>query len=212
MVEEEKEVNQPKEYGNGFGIAGFILGLLSVLLIWFFSPAWILAILGLIFSIIQLKKKKTGLAVAGLVLSIIGIILPLILVAAVTLIWAVVIPQMQEDLESSSSMVCFDASALISVVDDGTTCLADNGVLNVKVTRGAGEFDLSRLDISLSHEGNSRTKKVTSNLPSPGSESIFQLTDLGLPSVSAVSVAAVVMTSEGEKICDGSRMISVSQC
>ncbi len=58
-------------FGKGWGIAGFILGLLSIFL---GVIGLIPAILGLIFCIIQFKKGKTGLAIAGLILSIIGIV------------------------------------------------------------------------------------------------------------------------------------------
>jgi hypothetical protein len=61
---------------NGWGIAGFTIGLCAVLLslfVWFISP--IFSILGLIFSIIQIRKNRTGLAIAGLILSIIALII-----------------------------------------------------------------------------------------------------------------------------------------
>jgi hypothetical protein len=63
-----------KEASKGFGIAGFVLGLLSVLGFFVFFLSLPMAILGLIFSILQLRNNKTGLAIAGLVLSIVGII------------------------------------------------------------------------------------------------------------------------------------------
>lgn len=69
--------------GKGFGITGFILSLLSIISLFLSLGlisslvssifALIFGILGLIFCIIQLKKERTGLAIAGLVISIIGI-------------------------------------------------------------------------------------------------------------------------------------------
>lgn len=65
---------------RGFGIAGFISSLLSIASL-FLSMGALSGILGLIFGIlglvlcvIQLKKQRTVLAIAGLVISIIGII------------------------------------------------------------------------------------------------------------------------------------------
>lgn len=59
-----------KQIGKGLGIAGFVLSIVSV----FFFIVPILLIIGevlaLIFSISQMKKKSTGLAIAGLVISI----------------------------------------------------------------------------------------------------------------------------------------------
>ena len=62
------------EKNNGYRIAGFILGLLSVL-----SGGLVLAILGLVFSIkcrkvLKENNQKDGLVTAGFVLSIIGIV------------------------------------------------------------------------------------------------------------------------------------------
>lgn len=68
---------QGQPVGTGFGIAGFVLGLISVIS---FGYLGVLGILGLIFSILQLRKKKTGLAIAGLVLSIIGLVFLLIII------------------------------------------------------------------------------------------------------------------------------------
>ena len=54
---------------NGFAIAGFVCSLVS----WF--VLWPLAIVGIIFSAIGLKSERKGLAIAGLVLGIVGIVL-----------------------------------------------------------------------------------------------------------------------------------------
>ena len=58
-------------FSKGWGIAGFILGLISI----FIGVLGLIpGILGLIFCIMQFKKGRTGLAIAGLILSIIGIV------------------------------------------------------------------------------------------------------------------------------------------
>jgi len=75
---------------TGFGIAGFILGLLSVLLFWFYIIGPLLGIVGLIFSIIQIKKNKTKLSIAGLILSIIGIILGVFMIIALVAFWNII--------------------------------------------------------------------------------------------------------------------------
>lgn len=67
------------EKGKGLGIAGFVLSLIGIVFLILFPLALVLGILGLIFSIIQLRRNKTGLAIAGLVISIIVIIGAIIL-------------------------------------------------------------------------------------------------------------------------------------
>jgi hypothetical protein len=77
---------------KGFGIASFVCGLLSILL-WFAPYIGLpLGILGIIFSIKQRKINSTGLATAGLILGIIGIVIDtliifIILIALFAAIW-----------------------------------------------------------------------------------------------------------------------------
>lgn len=79
---------QPK---NGFGTAGFVLGLVG--LIFAFIPligvvAWPLTILGLVFGLIGTLRARSGkatnkgIAISGLVLSIIGLVICIIWTAA----------------------------------------------------------------------------------------------------------------------------------
>lgn len=76
---------------NGLGTAGFVLGLIGLI----FSPipfigvvAWPLVILGLIFSLIGLgraakgRATNKGLAVAGVVVSVVGLVICILWVAA----------------------------------------------------------------------------------------------------------------------------------
>lgn len=73
------------DQGKGLGVASLILGLLSLIVIWF-TGAWggfyvidgIMAIVGIILGAIGIAKSKpraNGMAIAGLILSIIGLIL-----------------------------------------------------------------------------------------------------------------------------------------
>lgn len=68
----------PNNKGDSFGVAGFTLGLLSIIFYLYFPVSGVMAILGLVYSSIQVKRNKTRLSVAGLVLSIIGLVLSLI--------------------------------------------------------------------------------------------------------------------------------------
>lgn len=76
-------VNQVVEKSNTMGIAGFVLALLGLIFCWVPVLGWILWILGVIFSIIGVCRPKKGLAIAGLVISFIGIILLIVAVGAI---------------------------------------------------------------------------------------------------------------------------------
>ncbi len=67
---------QPKgEENNGIGIAGFVLSILALVLSCVPFLNFILWILGLVFSAIGLSKRPKGFATAGLIISLLGLII-----------------------------------------------------------------------------------------------------------------------------------------
>jgi len=76
-------INQQQKKSNGLGTAGFVLALIALFLGWVPVLGWILWLLGLIFSFIGVFKKPKGLAIAGLVISLIGIIVLIVIFAGV---------------------------------------------------------------------------------------------------------------------------------
>lgn len=72
-----------KRKTNGLGVAGFVMALLGLLLCWIPILGWIIWLLGLLFSLIGLFKSPRGLAIAGMIISLITFV---ILVAFIGLI------------------------------------------------------------------------------------------------------------------------------
>ena len=72
-------ITQVAPKSNGLGITGFVCALVALLFSWVPVLGWILWVLGLIFSAVGLAKAPRGLAIA-----LIGLILLIILAAAVT--------------------------------------------------------------------------------------------------------------------------------
>ncbi|TSE00654.1 DUF4190 domain-containing protein [Skermania sp. ID1734] len=73
----------PIQQSNGLGTAGFVVGLLGFLAsIPFGFLAWILVLPGLVLSAIGIRREPKGLAIAGLVLSILGLIICVVWVVA----------------------------------------------------------------------------------------------------------------------------------
>ena len=68
-------IQQAPAASNAMGTAGFIIALVTIFLFWITVLGWILWLLGLIFSGIGVTRKPKGLAIAGLVISLIGLIL-----------------------------------------------------------------------------------------------------------------------------------------
>ena len=68
-------INQTEKRSNGIGTTGFVLALIAIFLGWVPILGWIIWLLGLIFSFIGVFKRPKGLSIAGLVISLIGIVL-----------------------------------------------------------------------------------------------------------------------------------------
>ena len=66
----------------GFGITGFILGILSILFAGYLGG--ILAIVGFVFCLIQRKKNPTKLATAGIILNVIGVVLSILFITVIS--------------------------------------------------------------------------------------------------------------------------------
>jgi len=74
------EQKVPKK--NGIGLAGFILALIALFTDWIPVLGWIVWALGAIFSIIGLFKAPRGFAIAGFIISFIGLIILIAVVGA----------------------------------------------------------------------------------------------------------------------------------
>ncbi|MBP5572519.1 MAG: hypothetical protein J6X39_07615 [Bacteroidales bacterium] len=71
-----EQITAPKaQEKNGMGIAGFVLAMVALFSSWVPFARWIVWLLGLIFSLIGLGKQPKGFAVAGLIISLIGLAL-----------------------------------------------------------------------------------------------------------------------------------------
>lgn len=114
----QQTVQQPS---NGLGTAGFVLGLIGLLLS--FIPvigvvAWPLVILGIVFSAVGMGKASKGratnkgLSIAGLVLSIVGLI--------ICVVWAVAFKDAADDLEEEANreaVIVYEVSGDATGVD-----------------------------------------------------------------------------------------------
>ena len=76
-------INQVTNNTNGIGTAGFVCALVALFLGWVPVLGWVLWVVGLILSIVGITKQPKGLAIAGLIISLIGIILLLAVFGAI---------------------------------------------------------------------------------------------------------------------------------
>jgi flagellin-like protein len=183
---------------------------------------------------IKMKNNKKGIsAIVATVLII------LITVAAVTIIWAAIIPMIQDQIGGSTE--CFDASAALVVKGDNScvnyvcsdgvylteaTCLAAAGTwaptsVAVQVHQGTGKFKLVDLEIIVGAAGTTDIVKVSdmvgSTLPSQNGDKVYtidvdDLSGITAEDIDEAGVAAVVTSGNTQKTCEKSGMVTISPC
>jgi len=67
-------IKQEEKKTNGIGTAGFIMSIVAIFLGWIPFLGWLIWLLGLILSFVGIFKMPKGLAIAGLVISLIGLV------------------------------------------------------------------------------------------------------------------------------------------
>ena len=163
-----------------------------------------------------MKSKKALSAVVATVLII------LITVAAVTIIWAAIIPMIKNKISGGS--LCLDAVSQVSLVKDGGyTCYTKNSsgsVLNLslQITHGAKDFDLSDIQVLVSSEGNTKTFMLSNlNLSMPGinEEKVYQINinkTRTVTSLDKVQIAPIVKVGSTQETCDISSEAVLDMC
>ena len=76
-------INQQEKKSNGVGTAGFVLSLIALFLGWIPVVGWIMWVLGLILSFVGVFKNPKGMSIAGLIISLIGFILLIVVFAGI---------------------------------------------------------------------------------------------------------------------------------
>lgn len=75
-------INQQNPPTNGIGVAGFVVALVTLFLFWVPVLNWILWLVGLVLSALGLRKKPKALAIAGVIISIVVLILMIVAAAS----------------------------------------------------------------------------------------------------------------------------------
>jgi len=69
----------PARNGNGFAIASLVLGILSLCGSWVFWCGGLMSVIGIVLGTLGLNSKGKGMAIAGIILSALGLIIAIIL-------------------------------------------------------------------------------------------------------------------------------------
>ncbi|KIC63359.1 hypothetical protein RM51_06675 [Chryseobacterium taiwanense] len=76
-------IQQEATPSNGIGIAGFVMSVIAIFVGWIPFLGWFVWVLGLILSFIGIFKTPKGFAIAGLIISLIGIVFFIFLFGAI---------------------------------------------------------------------------------------------------------------------------------
>jgi hypothetical protein len=164
----------PAQPSNGLGTAGFVVGIIG--LVFSFIPiigviAWPLVILGIIFSAIGFTRASKGratnkgLAIAGLVVSIVGLVM--------CILWVAVLNKAADDVEQEANreaVIVYEVSGDAANVDVTYTTFGDAAATNqetvatlpwTKEVKTTGIVKEGQLIVTTGEGGGSVTCKVT---------------------------------------------------
>ncbi len=162
-----------------------------------------------------MNNKKGISAIVATVLII------LITVAAVTIIWAAIIPMISNQLESGT--ICLDAVSAVQLKDEGYTCYSTTnnsykGFTDYNVTfqvgRTAKDFDLNALQVLISVGGDTSTQtyKLSDGELGPNSAGVFVVNGSNYNEATKIQIAPIVGVGVSENICDISATKTLTEC
>ncbi len=157
------------------------------------------------------NNKKAISAVVATVLII------LITVAAVTIIWAAIIPMINNQL--SKGTVCLDAVSQLTIKNKGYTCIDGNN-LKVQIGHGAADVDLADIQVLVYASGDTQSFNLvgdgiitdSSLLPNVNEEKTFTITPTNASIVDSVALAPIVTIGGSTQSCDAIAPVTIKPC
>lgn len=154
-----------------------------------------------------IQKKKGVSEVVSVVLII------MITVAAIAVLWTVVIPMIRDN--TTSGAACFKAASALSIVDDQYTCFKNNVTGNytsVKVAKSSSEANVSYAQIIIYFaDGSSDSKVEDIRAKSANTENTY-IYNVATKSAVAVAVAPVLTTGKTNTTCTVSPKVALVTC
>lgn len=165
----------------------------------------------------RVDTKKGISAVVATVLMI------LITVAAVTIIWAAIIPMINNQLDKGKA--CFDAISQVSLPDQGYSCVSSDGKnVTIQIKRGSLDIELVDAQVIFSSEGNSYSFALSDptttivpsgsiTFPNINEERVYVIdTSSIVGDIETVEIAPVVQVGKSQEVCDVSASQKLDVC
>lgn len=211
------------EKGKAFSILGLILSIISIILLvatlfvsrflpsMGFSIIYFLisAVLGLIFSIVGLKKSgKKGFTIVVIAVSTLILVIPLGFAIFLYLVFT--LPPLQN---------CWSARSQISIVADKNTCVASNGDISINI-KGGGNSNIEAVVVSVQTKDYPNlgvTNIPRGMLPWSGQEQVFhipegQATPYSFKGASSIEISAYSQAFMTSQNCGVFQKIALPPC
>lgn len=169
----------------------------------------------------KIKKSSFSLGTQkkGISAVVATVLIILITVAAVTIIWAAVIPMIKNQISSGSA--CLDAVSQVSLVsDEGYTCKNANNI-SLQVSHGAKDFELADIQVLVSAGGDTTTFLLNndtttldgSGMPGVNEEKVYIINSTGISgTIDKIEIAPVVAIGQTEETCDIAASAVLTDC
>lgn len=142
------------------------------------------------------------------------VLIILITVAAVTIIWAAVIPMIKNNLTGSDE--CMKAQSEVSIGASGYTCKTSDGMhIRLQVVHGPSPFKLSSLQVIIhDSDGNTQETSISSGLPTSNQEKVFDISENydAYSSATKIDIAPVLAVGSTTKNCGIAQSYDLVTC
>jgi len=147
------------------------------------------------------------------------VLIILITVAAVTIIWAAIIPMINNQLESST--LCVDAVSTISLSDIGYTCKYADGKVSLQIEHKEKALDLADIQVVVHSQGDSDVYLLTgegyteADFPDANEAKVFEVNAAATSATGdfeKVEIAPVVKVGNSQEVCGVSDEKIVALC
>jgi len=132
------------------------------------------------------------------------VLIILLTVAAVTIIWAAVIPMIQNSIGGSTA--CMNADISIDT-SSGYTCFdSEDNVVGVQIKQGSKDVEIVGVDFQVNIDGDTTTFSRDVNLGKNEAKTVYLFVD-DVPD--SMSVAPVIKVGDSKKTCDSTNVIDL---
>src|SRR3989344_3220724 len=160
----------------------------------------------------QVKKKKmisllkNKKAISPIIATTLIILMT---IAAVAIIWPAVMPIIKRSAAGISS-ACIGID--LTIVSSGkNTCFNSTScMINVTVSRGAGDYELKGIQFLIYEGGNSESYTIETNMPGINEQREYEIPTAF--SSDKISAAPIVIVGEVEENCEKTTTTSLNEC